>query len=123
MIEAMEVVPEDEIEEQFNQYQTIKETLGQIRGGAAYLSIHSPGDGFTDLKYMVEESEYLKRIKGDLMMGLRKARQQLIEMLTNEANAELGYPDDDKDWNVEPFPMGTPKNDHRRHGSDTDDGK
>ena len=123
MIEAMEVVPEDEIVEQFKQYQTIKETLGQIRGGAAYLSIHSPGNGFTDLKYMVEESEYLKRIKGDLMMGLRKARQQLIQKLTAEADAELGYPNADNDRNVEPFPIGTPKSDHRRHGLDTDDGK
>lgn len=119
-----EVIPaEDEIQELFNQYQTLKETLEHIRGGAAYLSIHSPG-GFTNLEYMkIKEEEYLKRIKGDLMMGLRGARQQLIRKLTEEDKAELGYSDDDNDWNMEPFPIGTPKNDHRRHGPDTDDGK
>lgn len=118
-----EVIPADEMEELWEQYQTLKQTVGHIRGGAAYLSIHCPG-GFTNLEYMkIKEEEYLKRIKGDLMMGLREARQQLIRKLTEEDKAELGYSDDDNDWNVEPFPIGTPKSDHRRHSPDTDDGK
>lgn len=76
------------------------------------------------MEYMkIKEEEYLKRIKGDLMMGLREARQQLIRKLTEEDKAELGYSDDDNDRNVEPFPIGTPKSDHRRRGLDTDDGK
>lgn len=118
-----EVIPADEMEELWEQYQTLKQTVGHIRGGAAYLSIHCPG-GFTNLEYMkIKEEEYLKRIKGDLMMGLREARQQLIRKLTEEDKAELGYSDDDNDWNVEPFPIGTPKSDRRRHSPDTDDGK
>ena len=88
-----EVIPADEMEELWEQYQTLKQTVGHIRGGAAYLSIHCPG-GFTNLEYMkIKEEEYLKRIKGDLMMGLREARQQLIRKLTEEDKAELGYSD------------------------------
>lgn len=124
MTETTEVMAEDAIQELFDQYQTLKETLEQIRGGAAYLSIHSPGAGFTDLKYIkVKEDDFLKRIKGDIMMSLREVRQQLIQKLTAEADAELGYPNADNDRNVEPFPIGTPKSDHRRRSPDTDDGK
>jgi len=112
---------EDEIFEVFSQYQTVKETLEYIKAGPAVVVVHTPG-GYTDMDNMLKNPAYLERIRGDLMMQQRELRSRLIEMLVAESKAEPGCSDDDKDW-VEPFPIGTPKNDHRRTATDADDGK
>jgi hypothetical protein len=112
---------ENEMDEIFSRYQTVKETLKHIKAGSAVVVIHTPG-GYTDMDNMLKNPAYLERIRGDLMMQQRELRSRLIEMLVAESKAELGCSDDDKDW-IEPFPIGTPKSDHRRTATDTDDGK
>lgn len=108
----------DDIFELYQRYQTTKETLAGIKDGAAVVCIHCSGD-YTDLKELIESPDYLNEIKQQMMMSLREIRTQLISALQEEGNAELGYTDDTR----EPFPIGTPKNDHRRTLTDTDDGK
>ena len=45
MTETTEAMAEDAIQELFNQYQTLKETLGQIRGGSSLLKHTFTGSG------------------------------------------------------------------------------
>lgn len=56
-----------------------------------------------------------------MMKGWIASEKELIDQLVKEHNDEIGV-DTDSDWAIEPFPIGTPKGDHRRCG-DTDDGK
>lgn len=108
----------DDIFELYQRYQTTKETLAGIKDGAAVVCLHYCS-GYTDLKELIESQDYLNEIKQQMMMSLREIRTQLISALQEEGDAELGRTDDAR----EPFPIGTPKNDHRRHSPDTDDGK
>ncbi len=121
MLEVTAEQERDDIYELFQEYQTIKETLASIKEGAAVVMIHTPG-GYTDMDDIFHEGKYLDTIRGDLMMQLLNKRQELIEALEKEGREELGYSDDDND-RKEPFPIGTPKNDHRRALIDNDDGK
>lgn len=113
----------DDIFELYQRYQTTKETLAGIKDGATVVCLHYCSGGYTDLKELIESPDYLDEIKRQMMMSLREIRTQLISALQEEDKAELGYSDDDNDRNVEPFPIGTPKSDHRRTLTDTDDGK
>lgn len=108
----------DDIFELFQRYQTTKETLAGIKDGAAVVCIHCSGD-YTDLKELIESPDYLNEIKQQMMLSLPEIRKQLISALQEEGDAELGRTDDTR----EPFPIGTPKNDHRRTLTDTDDGE
>ena len=102
------------------QYQCLKDVLRHLNAGAAYVAIHTPG-GDEKLSDLMDSEATTRRIKGDIMMSLRNVRQELIDQLVKEHNDEIGV-DTDSDWAIEPFPIGTPKADHRRM-SDTDDGK
>lgn len=102
------------------QYQSLKEVLNTINDGASYIAIYTP-QGYEQLDELIDTNAITKRIRGDIMMTLRTVRKELIDELTAEHNAEIGV-DTDSDWAIEPFPIGTPKSDHRRCG-DTDDGK
>ena len=121
MLEVTAEQERDDIYELFQEYQTIKETLASIKKGTAVVTIHTPG-GYTDMDDMLKNPAYLERIKGDLMMQQRELRSKLIEMLTSESEKELGCPDNNNE-RIEPFPIGTPKSDHRRTATDADDGK
>ena len=121
MLEVTAEQKTDRIYELFRSYQTVKETLASIKEGAAVVTIHTP-EGYTDLDNIFSSGAYIERLRGDLMMQLLNKRNELIEALEKEKKAELGYTDDDNDWK-EPFPIGTPKNDHRRTLTDNDDGK
>lgn len=101
------------------QYQCLREVLERINSGCGYISI-SAQTGSIRLDELIDTTTITKRIKGDVMMTLRTVRKELIDELTAEHNAEIGV-DSDSDWAIEPFPIGTPKADCRRH--DTDDGK
>jgi len=103
------------------QYISLKEVLEHMNNGAAYVAIHTPG-GDERLSDLMDSETTTRRIKGDIMMTLRTVRQELITELINEHNAEIGV-DTDSDWAIEPFPIGTPKSDHRRSSVDNDDGK
>ena len=102
------------------QYISRKEVLEHMNNGAAYVTIYTPG-GNERLSDLMDSDAITRRIKGDIMMSLRTVRKELIDELVEEHNAEIGV-DTDSDWAIEPFPIGTPKSDHRRCG-DTDDGK
>lgn len=102
------------------QYQCLKDVLKRLNAGAAYVAIHTPG-GDERLSDLMDSDAITRRIKGDIMMTLRNVRKELIDQLVKEHNDEIGV-DTDSDWAIEPFPIGTPKSDHRRCG-DTDDGK
>lgn len=108
-----------ELETLWEQYQTVKETLYAIDKGAAYVAIHTP-EGYTDTTKIFDNPNYLHTMRGDLLYYRQDLRRQIIELLQEEDRAEQGYTADGE--NVEPFPIGTPKSDHRRM-SDTDDGK
>lgn len=107
------------IEEMFNRYIELKDLLAHIKNGIAHIEIHArTQEGFTTeyiLQEYISEDVYLKRAKGDVMMALREIRKDLINALMDEHEKEIGGDP------VEPFPVGTPKNDYRRHESD--DGK
>lgn len=102
------------------QYQCLKDVLKHLNAGAAYVAIHTPG-GDKRLSDLMDSEATTRRIKDDIMMTLRTVRKELIDQLVKEHNDEIGV-DTDSDWAIEPFPIGTPKSDHRRCG-DTDDGK
>ena len=108
-----------ELETLWEQYQTVKDTLYAIDKGAAYVAIRTP-EGYTDTTKIFDNPNYLHTMRGDLLYYRQDLRRQIIELLQEENKAELGYSEDGD--NVEPFPIGTPKADHRRM-SDTDDGK
>lgn len=103
------------------QYECLKDVLERINSGWGYLSI-SAQTGCIRLDEVIDTKEITKRIKGDIMMTLRTVRKELIDELVEEHNKEIGV-DTDSDWAIEPFPIGTPKNDHRRLNGDSDDGK
>lgn len=109
-----------ELETLWEQYQTVKETLYAIDKGAAYVAIHTP-EGYTDTTKIFDNPNYLHTMRGDLLYYRQDLRRQIIELLQEEDRAEQGYTEDG--GNVEPFPIGTPKNDHRRLNGDSDDGK
>lgn len=102
------------IEEMFNRYIKLKDILANIKDGAAYIAIHTPTHE-NGTRECIMQDVYLKRFKGDAMMTLREIRKDLINALMEEHVKEIGGDP------VEPFPVGTPKNDYRRHESD--DGK
>ena len=102
------------IEEMYNRYVKLKDILANIKDGAAYIAIHTP-TWENGTRECILQDVYLKRFKGDAMMTLREIRKDLINALMDEHEKEIGSDP------VEPFPVGTPKNDYRRHESD--DGK
>lgn len=104
--------------DKITQYQCLKTALERLNEGG-YVAIHSP-TGFQKLDDVMDTKTLVKRIRGDIMVALRNIRRDLIDELTKEHNAEIGV-DKDSDWAVDPFPIGVPKNDYRRH--DADDGK
>ena len=108
----------DEIEVLWDQFKTIRDSIKQIDAGAAYLSLHT-STRHIDLDHIFDDGAYLKQIRSDLLYYRQDLRRQIIELLADEDRIEQGYLDNDSDW-VEPFPIGTPKSDHRRSGVDTE---
>lgn len=106
----------DELATLWSQYQTIKETIKQIDAGAAYVAIRTP-EGYTDTDDIFESPNYLHQMRGDLLYYRQDLRRQIITKLQEEEAKELGL----ETKSIEPFPIGTPKSDYRRH--DTEDGK
>ena len=109
----------DEVDALYDQYRTVKETIRQIDAGAAYVAIRTP-EGYTDTENIFDSPNYLHQMRGDLLYYRQDLRRQIIELLQEEDRIEQGV---QVDGNVEPFPIGTPKADHRRNVSETDDGK
>lgn len=108
-----------EIDDLWDQYTTIKQTIEEIDHGAAYIAIHT-SDSVVNTDEVFDNPNYLHTMRGDLLYYRQDLRRQIIELLQEEDRLEQGYTTDGN--NVEPFPIGTPKADHRRM-SDTDDGK
>lgn len=108
----------DEIDVLWDQFKTIKDAIKKIDEGAAYLSLHT-STRHIDLDNIFDGATYLHQIRSDLLYYRQDLRRQIIELLADEDRMEQGYPDNDPDW-IEPFPIGTPKSDHRRSGADTE---
>ena len=108
----------DELAKLWNQYQTIKETIKQIDAGAAYVAIRTP-EGYTDTDDIFESPNYLHQMRDNLLYYRQDLRRQIMAALQEDEAKELGL----ETRGVEPFPVGAPKNDYRKHGADTDDGK
>lgn len=108
----------DEIKDLFEQYMTVNKAIEDIDHGAAYVSINT-ARGSINTENIFDSPTYLEQMRGDLLYYRQDLRRQLIEMLKEEDAFEQGL----KVTDIEPFPVGTPKNDYRKHGADTDDGR
>ena len=109
---------EEELDAMYRQYKTVKDTIKAIDDGAALIAIITPGKT-VDTEDIFDNPNYLKQMRGDLLYYRQDLRHQLIDILQKEDAGELGIDISE----VEPFPVGTPKNDYRKHGTDTDDGR
>jgi hypothetical protein len=108
----------DEIKDLFEQYVTVNTAIEDIDHGAAYVSINTVR-GSINTENIFDSPTYLEQMRGDLLYYRQDLRHQLIDILQEEDAGELGIDISE----VEPFPVGTPKNDYRKHGTDTDDGR
>lgn len=112
----------DELAKLWSQYQTVKDTIREIDAGAAYVAIKT-SVGYTDTDDIFESPNYLHQMRGDLLYYRQDLRRQIITKLQEEDRIEQGYETEVKDGQVEPVPIGTPKNDYRKTLTDADDGK
>ena len=118
MIEVQET-KKDPLQELWEQFMTVRETLQHIRNGAAVVAIHIPG-GYTDIEDIFESPTYMQQLEKDFRNYKVDLAEAIIEEMTTIIRQECDaakLPEV-----IEPFPIGTPKADHRRM-SDTDDGK
>ena len=106
-----------ELDKLMGQFETVRNTITEIDNGAAYVAIVTPHT-IVNTEDIFDSPRYLNEIRGDLLYYRQDLRKQIMEALQEDEAKELGY----ETKGVEPFPVGTPKNDHRRCG-DTDDGK
>lgn len=105
-----------ELDKLMGQFETVRKTIREIDDGAAYTAIVTPHT-IINIDDIFEESKYLHEIRDNLLYYRQDLRRQIMAALQEDEAKELGL----ETRGVEPFPVGTPKNDYRRH--DTDDGK
>ena len=108
------------IENLWEQFSTVSHTLDYINKGNAVAAIHVPGEGFVELDSIFDNPNYIEKMQADLVSYKIDLAQQLINELQGIIDEDAARVTQE---NVEPFPIGTPKADHRRNVSDTDDGK
>lgn len=119
MIEVQET-KKDPLQELWEQFMTVRETLQHIRNGAAVVAIHIPG-GYTDIEDIFESPGYMQQLEKDFRNYKVDLAEEIIKELNEIINQEV-----DAVMNtdaIEPFPIGTPKADHRRAMMENDDGK
>lgn len=107
-----------ELDKLMGQFETVRKTITEIDNGAAYTAIVTPHT-IINIDDIFEESKYLHEIRDNLLYYRQDLRRQIMAALKEDEDKELGMATE----GVEPFPVGTPKNDYRKHGADTDDGK
>lgn len=112
--------PGDELEKLWRQFNTVRETLKHIREGHAIASIHVPGEYMIAMNEIFEDPNYIEKMAADLASYQIELAQQLSDMLQEIIKDDAAAVTQE---NIEPFPIGTPKADHRRNVSDTDDSK
>lgn len=105
-----------ELDKLMGQFETVRKTIEEIDRGSAYVAIVTPHT-IVNTEDVFDSPRYLNEIRGDLLYYRQDLRKQIMEALQEDEAKELGL----ETRGVEPFPVGTPKNDYRRH--DTDDGK
>lgn len=105
-----------ELDKLMGQFETVRKTIEEIDRGSAYVAIVTPHT-IVNTDDVFDSPRYLNEIRGDLLYYRQDLRKQIMEALQEDEAKELGL----ETKGVEPFPVGTPKNDYRRH--DTDDGK
>ena len=109
---------EDELVKLWRQFNTIREALKRIKRGDGVAGIHFPGEGLLEMNAIFEDPNYIEKMAADLASYQIVLAQQLSTELQKIVDADTAAVTE----NVEPYPIGTPKNDHRRL-NDTDDGK
>ena len=107
-----------ELDKLMGQFETIRKTITEIDNGAAYVAIVTPHT-IVNTDDIFEEPKYLHEIRDNLLYYRQDLRRQIMAALQEDEAKELGL----ETRGVEPFPVGAPKNDYRKHGADTDDGK
>lgn len=105
-----------ELDKLIDQFETVRKAIREIDNGAAYVAIVTPHT-IINTEDIFEEPKYLHEIRDNLLYYRQDLRKQIMEALQEDEAKELGL----ETRGIEPFPVGTPKNDYRRH--DTDDGK
>ena len=110
----------DELNNLWQQFRTIRETLKHIANGDAIAAIHIPGTGMIEMNDIFEDPNYIEKMAADLASYQIDLAQQLISKLQKIVDNDAAMVTQE---NVEPFPIGTPKADHRRNTIDADDGK
>lgn len=106
-----------ELDKLIDQFETVRKAIREIDNGAAYVAIVTPHT-IINTEDIFEEPKYLHEIRDNLLYYRQDLRRQIMTALKEDEEKELGIATE----GVEPFPIGTPKADHRRM-SDTDDGK
>jgi hypothetical protein len=108
------------IENLWEQFSTISHTLDHINKGNAVAAIHVPGEGFVELDNIFDNPNYIEKMQADLASYKIDLAQQLINELQGIIDADAAAVTQE---NIEPFPIGTPKADHRRTTIDMDESK
>lgn len=119
MIEVTET-KKDPLQELWEQFMTVRETLQHIRNGAAVVAIHIPG-GYTDIEDIFESPNYMQQLEKDFRNYKVDLAEEIIKEMTEVIKQEVDAAMNPEVF--EPFPIGTPKADHRRSVTDADDGK
>jgi hypothetical protein len=107
-----------ELDKLIDQFETVRKAIREIDNGAAYVAIVTPHT-IINTEDIFEEPKYLHEIRDNLLYYRQDLRRQIMAALKEDEEKELGMTTE----GVEPFPVGAPKNDYRKHGADTDDGK
>lgn len=107
-----------ELDKLIDQFETVRKAIREIDNGAAYVAIVTTHT-IINTEDIFEEPKYLHEIRDNLLYYRQDLRRQIMAALKEDEDKELGF----ETKGVEPFPVGTPKNDYRKHGADTDDGK
>lgn len=105
----------------WNQFDTIARTLEHIDNGEAIAAIHfTDDDDPLEMDTIFNDPNYIEKMAADLASYQIELAQEMIAELQKIVDTDTAAVTSE---DVEPFPIGTPKADHRRGTIDTDDGK
>lgn len=113
-----------DIEEKAEIYKALRDTVNRMESGGL-IYIGKQGEGYTDLRVLLPD-EMVEWIRRDIIRHMNMEtiaiRQEIRLMLDEDEAEQLGI-EIESAAEVPPEEIGIPKNDHRRCGSEVDDGK
>ena len=119
MIEVTET-KKDPLQELWEQFMTVRDALQHIRNGAAIITLNTPV-GSMEVDDIFESPGYMQQLEKDFRNYKVDLAEAIIEEMTDVIKQEADAAMNPEVF--EPFPIGTPKADHRRSVMDADDGK